>query len=208
MENKEKVIYILLTDTGTLLNRIIKWFTDAPYNHVSLAFDDKLEEVYSFGRKQPRNPLIAGFVKEDVYTGTYRYFQNTRCLLLKINVTEDEFYNIREIIRYFDSNKDRYSYNLIGLLGVLFHHPVGRKNAYFCSQFVAEVFQRSGLDLWNLPPGLVTPNDFFMHHSFEIIYEGKLYEYPLLLTEMLINVPKRRLTNTRPVAALKKLLPL
>ena len=95
---KKKTIYVMLTDTGTLFTKIIKMFTNAPYNHVSLVFDENLEEIYSFGRKRPRNPLIAGFIREDVYNGTYRYFQNTRCLLLKRDVTEEEYSKIRHIV--------------------------------------------------------------------------------------------------------------
>lgn len=67
MMSNEKEMYILLTDTGTLLSKLIKCFTNAPYNHVSIVFDKRLDEVYSFGRKEPRNPFIAGFIREDVY---------------------------------------------------------------------------------------------------------------------------------------------
>lgn len=38
-----------------------------PLNHVSIALDRELTEVYSFGRKQPDNPFIGGFVKEDIF---------------------------------------------------------------------------------------------------------------------------------------------
>ena len=186
MENSRKKIYILLTDTGSVPNRIIKWFTKAPYNHVSLVFDEFLEEIYSFARKRPKNPLIAGFVKEDVYNGMYRYFENTRCLLLKKDVTHDEYEAIRENVRHFINNRDSFSYNLIGLLGVLFGYPIGKKNAYFCSQFVAEVLEKSGIKLWDSPSGLVTPHHFLLHHAFERIYEGRLYDYPLLKRERIL----------------------
>jgi len=176
----KKAVYILLTDTGTVLTKIIKLYTNAPYNHVSIVFDEKLDEIYSFGRKTPRNPLIAGFVKEDVYFGTYRYFDDTSCLLLKIEVTGSEYLRIRNIIQSFTNNKEQFSYNLLGLIGVAIQYPINQKNKYFCSQFVAEVFEKSGLGLWNLPPSLISPNDFLTHPRFEIVYEGSLYHYPLL----------------------------
>lgn len=179
-DKKCKSVYVLLTDTGTLFTRMIKLFTDAPYNHVSIAFDEGLDEVYSFGRKYPRNPLIAGFIKEDVYFGTYRYFCNTRCLLLKIEVSPMQYDRIRNVIHNFNNNKDTYSYNLLGLIGVAIGYPINPKNKFFCSQFVAEVFNKSGMGLWTLPPALVTPNDFLMHPNFETVYEGSLYDYPLL----------------------------
>lgn len=183
-DRKIRSVYVLLTDTGTLFTKMIKWFTHAPYNHASIVLDKKLNEIYSFGRKYPRNPLAAGFI-EDIYYGTYRYFSNTRCLLLKINVSSKEYIRIRNVIQGFNQNKDLYSYNLLGLFGVAVHHPVYQRNKYFCSQFVADVFETSGLNLWDRPSALITPNDFKEHPRFEIVYEGRLYDYPLLDQEML-----------------------
>lgn len=182
---KEKTVYVLLTDTGTVFTKMIKFFTQAPYNHVSIAFDEKLEEVYSFGRKHPRNPLNAGFIKEDVYFGTYRRFDHTRCLLLKIEVSVSEYNQIRKIVQVFTMNPNLYSYSLLGLVGVAMNYPIHIENKYFCSQFVSEVLTRSGVNLWNLPPTLVTPHDFMIHPTFEAVYEGRLYDYPKLNHEQL-----------------------
>lgn len=46
-----KNIYIVLTQTGTLLSRIIKFLTQGQYNHASIGFDEELNYMYSFGRK-------------------------------------------------------------------------------------------------------------------------------------------------------------
>ncbi|GAA0321215.1 hypothetical protein GCM10008967_09690 [Bacillus carboniphilus] len=210
MINQElKTVYILLTDTDTVLSRIIKWFTNAPYNHVSIVLDEKLDEMYSFGRKYPRNPLIAGFIKEDVYFGTYRYLEDTRCLLTRMEVSSEEFARIQKVIQSFDQHKDKYSYNLLGLVGVAVQRPIDQKNKYFCSQFVAEVFEKSGLNLWDLPPALVTPNDFLMHPRFDIVYEGSLYEYPLLNHELLTrHTIDMSYPFMYPFELLKKKLPL
>ncbi|MRH42493.1 hypothetical protein GH741_07320 [Aquibacillus halophilus] len=185
MDKETKVVYVLLTDTGTLFTKIIKWFTNAPYNHVSIVFDEELNEIYSFGRKDPRNPLIVGFIRQDVYLGTYRYFYNTRCLLLKVEVSSAEYIRFRSVIQNFNNNKDIYSYNFLGIVGVAINCPINQRNKYFCSQFVAEVFEKSGLSLWNLPSTLVTPNDFLMNPYFKLVYEGRLYDYPLLDKEFL-----------------------
>ncbi|MFD1737140.1 hypothetical protein ACFSCX_11310 [Bacillus salitolerans] len=189
MDKETKTVYVLLTDTGSIFNKLIKWFTKAPYNHVSIVFDENLNEIYSFGRKYPRNPLIAGFIREDVYFGTYRYFYNTKCLLLKIDVTSKEFVHIRNVIQYFNNNKELYTYNWLGLVGVAFRYPIHSRNKYFCSQFVAEVFEKSGLDLWNLPSTLVTPNDFLIHPRFQLVYEGRLYDYHLL-DHVMLSIPE------------------
>lgn len=83
-------------------------------------------------------------------------------------------------IRSFQRYRDDYRYNLIGLFGVMMNYELRRKNAYFCSEFVAEALRQSGLELWDRPSALVTPDDFFRHDSFELVYEGNLYDYPLL----------------------------
>ena len=57
-----KTIYIILTETGSLLSRAIQVYTQKNFNHVSIAFDPELKEMYSFGRKYENNPLIGGFV--------------------------------------------------------------------------------------------------------------------------------------------------
>ena len=39
-------VYIVLTHTGTLLSNLIKLYTKNDYSHVSLAFDQELNEMY------------------------------------------------------------------------------------------------------------------------------------------------------------------
>jgi hypothetical protein len=182
-ERSENFLYVLLTDTGTLFTTMIKNFTSAPYNHASLAMDAELDDLFSFGRKSPGNPLSAGFVEEDVYEGTYRRYPKTRCALLRLRVTTEQRVEAWRTVQAFQKEKDAYRYNLVGLLGVMMNYDLRRKNAYFCSQFVAEALHRSGLNLFDRPPGLVTPDDFLRHASFETIYEGNLFEYPRLNAE-------------------------
>ncbi|MGM1048785.1 MAG: hypothetical protein ACQEXX_21935 [Bacillota bacterium] len=177
-------IYVLLTDTGTMFTRMIKRYTSAPYNHASLALDKGLREVYSFGRKCATNPWSAGFVEEDIYEGVYRYFPETRCVVLRLNVSAQQYIELKRLIQYFKRNKEAYKYNLIGLLFLTMKINFAPKNAYFCSQFVAEALKGIELDLWNRPSALITPNDFLIHPAFETVYEGMLYDYPQLGSAM------------------------
>jgi len=200
-------LYILLTNTGTAFSRLIQCFTNAPYNHASIALDPELNELYSFGRKTARNPLNAGFVQEDIYYGTYSYYQNTSCIVLRIKVTRQEKEAVAAAIEQFGHERERYSYNLIGLIGVLLNRDLDIPDAYFCSQFVAEVLRRGGLSLWNspeageLPPALVTPQHFHHHPRMEKVYEGKLTDYPELDRHKLnVSYAKRYQSRT---AALK-----
>jgi len=59
-----KKIYIVISQTGTILSKIIKLVTKKEYNHASLSMEGSLEKMYSFGRKDPYNPFIGVFVIE------------------------------------------------------------------------------------------------------------------------------------------------
>lgn len=178
--NRDHSVYVLLTNTGTWFTKLIKGFTGAPYNHASIALDAGLNEIYSFGRKQANNPLFAGFVREDVYTGTFSHYPHTSCVVLRLEAKPEQRQAIRDVISRFQKNSGQYSYHLLGLLGFLLKRPIEADDAYFCSQFVAETLRLGGMGLWERPSSLVAPDDFLQHAGVEILYEGLLYDYPLL----------------------------
>jgi hypothetical protein len=136
---REKKIYILLTDTGTILTRLIKSYTKKPYNHASIAFDAELIEVYSFGRKTAKNPFNGGFVREDIHSVL---FKQAYCAIYSLTITNHEYQKMYQYIQEIAAKKEHYRYNFIGLFGVLFKKPIKRKNAFFCSQFVASVLKQ------------------------------------------------------------------
>lgn len=174
MEKKYK-LYILLTDTGTVLNRLIKWYTHDPFNHVSIAFDEELKDVYSFGRKKENNPIIGGFVKENI-EGII--LSNAKCAVYEMtDIDPYSYFKIRDYIKNFENNRDRYRYNLIGLIGVALNIPIERGNAFFCSQFVASVFEYAGAPIIDKPSNVVTPGDFQSSPKLQCIYDGDLKNY-------------------------------
>ena len=90
-KDKEKIpIYVLLTHSGTLLANIIKKATKDPYSHVSISFDTKLNEMYSFGRKYKNNPLVGTFVKENIKEGLYEEVSDTATYSLYTTFVTEE----------------------------------------------------------------------------------------------------------------------
>lgn len=172
-----KKIYIVLSDTGSLFTRTIKFVTKQPYNHTSIAFNKDLKPLYSFGRKNPNNPFIGGFVEESIDSGTFKKFKNTKCLVVSLDITAEHYNQLKTIVDNFRSNKDKYHYNLLGVLGVLIDKPINRENRYFCSSFVAEVMYQSELAYIDRPPQLTRPHDFLAIDDINIEYEGLLKEY-------------------------------
>lgn len=172
--SRDKEIYVLLTDTGTVLTKIIRTFTKDPLNHASIAFDPDLQEVYSFGRKNPNNPFFGGFVREDVRS---EFFEESMCALYRCTVSQAVYNNLRIQVQHFEQHQDMYKYNLVGMLGVVFNIEWERKYSYFCSQFVATMFQRSGMELVDKSPLLVTPGDLQHTSKLELVYHGLLHSY-------------------------------
>lgn len=170
----DKEIYILLSNTGTLFSRTIKLYTKAPYNHTSIGFDMELKELYSFGRKKPNNPLFAGFVRENM---RHDFFRNATCCIYKLTISDNEYLSIRHLLEEFKIEKEKYRYNLIGLLGVMLNYPIKRDYHYFCSQFVATLLQESGTCYFDKDLGLVKPSDFHYLKNATLIYEGTFYDY-------------------------------
>ncbi|TFD94500.1 MULTISPECIES: hypothetical protein [Jeotgalibacillus] len=173
-----KKIYILLSDTGTIFTKTIKKYTKAPYNHSSLSLDAELIQLYSFGRKNPNNPLNGGFVQEDVLYGTYKHFPKTTCAVYEIEVTDRQYSKVVRLIELFKRNDRKMIYNLLGVFGVAMKEPFEPIGMYFCSQFVADILHRADIRLWDKLPALVEPNDFRESDQTVLIYEGLLTEYP------------------------------
>jgi len=190
MEQKDKYIYIMLSDTGTWLSRLVKKYTDAPYNHVSIGLDASFNHLYSFGRKIPDNPFSGGFVKEDVIKGTYRRFPDTSCIIYQLPVTDKQSRKLNKLIRRFAKKGDKYTYNFIGLFAVAIDKPLKRKASYFCSQFVAEVLARTDIYHFEKESCLVKPADFHHIPCIQKVYEGKLYEHEAVVRKIIdVDIP-------------------
>ncbi|MBB4825201.1 hypothetical protein HNO89_002430 [Sporosarcina luteola] len=169
-----KSIYIVLTDTGTLLSKAIGMYTRKDLNHASIAFDEQLTEIYSFGRKQQYNPFIGGFVREDVTDGIFR---DADCAIYRCDVSTEAYMRIRRKVRMFEMNQKMYKYNFIGLFGVALNKEIRRKRAFFCSQFVATVMQESENHRLGTTPSLTMPHHLVDLPHLEIVYEGELQHY-------------------------------
>ena len=100
-----KKVYIVLAHTGTILSRIIKIVTGAEYTHASIALDEDLDKMYSFGRKYSYIAFIGGFVKEGSNIGTFKRFYNTEISVYELKVTNEQYENVCQTIEYVKEHK-------------------------------------------------------------------------------------------------------
>lgn len=177
--NRTYTIYLLLTHSGSMFSKAINAYTRDPYTHISIAFDDMLKDIYSFGRLKPYNPVIGGFVKEDIEFGTIKRFPRTKCALYSLDITEEQYISLIKELDRFTSQSKKYNYNLLGVITAMFHYPMSREYSYFCSQFVSELLLKSGVAITKKNPGLTSPMDIMGYKNLNFIYSGYLKDYIL-----------------------------
>lgn len=168
-----KNIYIILTQSGTIISRIIKVFTHDKVNHASICIDENFEKFYSFGRLKINNPLIGGFVTENAFTHVFGQFDNIPCIIVKKEITDEEYQKISEEIDEFVTHKDKYKYDFLNLFFAKTPITFNSKNRYFCSGFVAHILQSAGIE----PPNdiqKICPYEFTHLENSTIIYEGEM----------------------------------
>ncbi len=169
-----KEVYVVLSDTGTWLSRLIRIYTKKRLNHASIAFDEELIEMYSFGRKSKGNPFVGGFVREDARKGL---FKNAECEIFKFEVSVSDYGRMRDRILEVRNASETYSYNFLGLFGVVAQKKWERKYKFFCSQFVATILMESKEIKLEQQPCLTTPFHLTQIEQLECIYSGKLRDY-------------------------------
>ncbi len=170
-----KKIYFVLTDTGTMLSRIIKFFMKDEYAHISLSLDKDLNHMYSFGRLNPYNPFIGGFIHESTRRGTFKRFKNTRARITVLNVTDEQYEKLRFLILNIKHNRKSFSFNVLGLFAIYFKIKLSKKRCFYCAEFIKYITEKSEIDL-NLPE-LIRPEDFRDIANTKVVYLGLLQAY-------------------------------
>ncbi len=175
----EKEIYLVLTQTSSFLSRMIRVYTGADYNHISIALSRDLEPMYSFGRRQAYNPYWGGFVKEHLHSGTFKRFPRTRCAVLTLSVPEESYNGIQAVLEEMYQSKEQFGYDFIGLCFAAIKVEKRRNNKYYCSDFIKTIFQKYKVPGAENLKQFTAPSDFLSFPEAKIVYQGLLKEYSI-----------------------------
>ena len=176
-ELKEKSLFIVLSQSGTWISKLLKRITKTDYNHSSISFEENLTEMYSFGRRFKYYPFIGGFVKETPTTGVFGRFADTKVLVLKIDVSESQYGALKQRVAEMYEHKWRYHYNYIGCFLNWFHKNLERKHYLYCSEFIKELFVRYEVLDKSAFPRVIRPCDFIKIFSDCETYRGNFIDY-------------------------------
>ena len=173
MENQNKKIYIVLSQTYSSISKAIHFFTHDKYCHASIAFDKNCKEMYSFGRKYTHFPFYGIFKEEDLNKGLFKK-KKAILAIYELEVTKDQYDEIRKKVKEIkDTNK---GYNIAGLLLAYFKIKLHR-NKYYCSEFVYEVLSSDNVNILDKNKILFRPEELVNNDNINKVFEGKVIDF-------------------------------
>ena len=172
-----KNIYIVLSQSGSLPSKVLKFFTRDAFNHVSISLTPTIEKMYSFARLKPNNPFIGGFVEEGKDVGSFKKFNKTRALILEVEVSDEKYNAIKYFIEYFKARKEQFKYNYLGVLFAGFKVNWKSGTKFYCSQFVRTILACFNVENAADLPRVIKPIDFLKLNNKKIVYSGVLNKY-------------------------------
>lgn len=172
-------IYIAMVDTPGALAYLIRRFLRQRYIHVVVSMDKGLKEAYSFGRRNPRIPVFAGFEREDKEE-ILRTFPTAGYMVCELDCSAEQKEGIKRQLREDYRRRRHYHYAVFGLFFVACGIPFYQKNHYTCSSYIARVLKENHIDVSKKHFSLVTPKDFYLYPDKCVIFEGSLEAFVAL----------------------------
>lgn len=146
------------------------------YTHAAISLDRDLKHMYGFGRKYTYNPFIGAFRREYIDRGVYKLHKKVPCMVLEVEVSDEQYKKAQSIIKRFYTNSHLYKYNYKGLLCNLLNIGTWDDKHFLCSEFVYYVLNEIGIVDFNMPRNLVRPQSLLNIKS-NVVYKGDLKGY-------------------------------
>ena len=174
VENKKVPVYMICTWTETAFGKAIRFHTKAIYTHACLAFDSKLDRMFSFNPANGINKL-GGLSIEDIN----KYNQDGSMVVYVTYLSQQQMHKLKSNIDDLMNNVKGTTYSFLNILAMLVNKPIELSHSMVCSQFVDRMLKSVNLDLTNKPSSLVNPKDLYDSKSTKIFkaYEGPIAEF-------------------------------
>ena len=142
-----QTVSIFMTKYDDILSNFVYLISGRGYTHVAVCFDEETQDYYTFNYK--------GFRREHPFARRRNYGKS---ICYKLEVPREQHSRLRGLIQQMENSQVEWKYSLWGvvlcILGI--RHRI--QNSYFCSQFVAELLERSEIIRWRKHSSLYLPN--------------------------------------------------
>lgn len=184
-------IYIVLMHSGTPLANVIKKVTGDEYSHACISFNSGLSPLYSFGGKTKAGEKGFGFVVQSSRDSFYKT-RKAKYAVYVMFVSKEGRDAMRERLKYFQKNKEKLKYDIVGLIQIFFGKSTEYKmDKFFCSRFVMDLVDKgSKIDK---VPSLWKPEDIKQLKNISLIQSGEdLYHYSKTKADKEVDNIKRK----------------
>ncbi len=136
----ERYLYVMISETGTTIGKLIRRFSGYRYNHCAVTLDESLRTWQSFARFHRDSPFYGGFLNESVE----RYLAKGKSVpvkIFRIEITPEREEELRPLLEKAGTDSG-YLYNYYDVLAALFGKRLRIPKAYTCLSFTCRVLQR------------------------------------------------------------------
>ena len=166
-------IYVILSQTQTRFGRCIRAVAGQTYNHVSIALDPDLSQVYGFARPNRYALLQAGLVRESRDRYTMGNGRPVPVAVYRLPVTQAQHRWVEETVSDMVDNP-AYLYNLFSVLTFPVLKGFAVRQAYSCVEFAAFLLGTLGYLGEGKAPCTYKPDDLTLLLSGYLVYEGDI----------------------------------
>lgn len=136
-------VYIVLMNGRSQMSTIISKATGDAFTHACIAFNSKLDPMYSFGTKGSNQKGQMGFSKASPQDRKAFFNDNAFYNVYVIYVTDVALSMMKERLEWFEKNIEKLKYDWLGLIDVFFNKTSDHHDyKYFCSRFVMEILSQ------------------------------------------------------------------
>lgn len=162
-------LLIMLTGFHDAGARLIGLMTRSRYTHASIGLEEDPGTFYSFCTKGFREEHPKGLLKKE-----HAPFP---CMVYALDVHDGAYRMAKRMIEGFRADRGLYRYSFIGVVLALLHIPFRIGRRFFCSQFVADILERSGAMPLRKLSCLCMPGDFQRMTGLSLFFSGTIQGY-------------------------------
>lgn len=166
-------VYIVLQHSGTPMANLIKKVTRDEYSHAAIAFNTKLDPLYSFGTKTLK-PLTLGFSVQHRGDEFYKDFTVSYGVYV-MYLDKRQYRKVMEKLQWFIKNDNKLGYSIPGLITCGLQIPHQFRNKFVCSHFVMTLVGE-GTKL-SKDPSIWKPQDITTLNNITLVNKGENFRF-------------------------------
>lgn len=173
IRKQELYIYVCFMATMTTIAKISRRISGCDYTHISIAFDEKLEDFVSFSRRSANTPLDAGIVWERrgdyVQPGQTSY----RTKIYRIPVSREKLERIKKLIWKYEHDAE-YMFNIFSMVTMTVFHGFFIYKTENCMSFVGRILEMTGAVPFTKPYYRYLPEELIKLLSGYEYFDGRM----------------------------------